>query len=369
MTKIKLRWLTCDRSENIERYYVRRPGRAKIRIQGDPGSPEFMASYHAAVEGAPAIPERPRPTTFAAHTLGRGIQDYYTSAIYQRLSDSRKRSRRLILEKVAVAAGTEPARAITKAIIQKGMDRRAATPAAANEFLKSMRAVLDYLVSIDELKENPAKAVKYISIKTDGFHIWTIEEVAQFVEHHGAGSRAVLALALLLFTGQRRGDVIRMGPQHVTAGSMAVRQGKTKKPMKIPVLPALQMVIDASKVGQLNYVVTAFGKPFSAAGFGNRFRAWCDAAGLHHCSAHGLRKAGATIAADLGATDEQIQALFGMSRRIVATYTRGANQKNNAIAAAERIASALKANKIVPLAGAVEPGRDKTKKKAKEIKR
>jgi hypothetical protein len=89
--------------------------------------------------------------------------------------------------------------------------RRATTPAAANEFLKSMRAVLDYLVSVDEIEANPAKLVKYNAIKTDGFHIWMIEEVARFVERHGLGSKAVRALALLLFTGQRRGDVIKMG--------------------------------------------------------------------------------------------------------------------------------------------------------------
>ena len=86
---------------------------------------------------------------------------------FQVLSESRKRSRRLILNKIVDASGHEPVKLITKATIQKGMDRRAATPAAANEFLKSMRAVLDYLVGVDELKENPAKLVKYNSIKTD----------------------------------------------------------------------------------------------------------------------------------------------------------------------------------------------------------
>lgn len=99
---------------------------------------------------------------------------------------------------------------------------------------------------------------------------------------YGAGSRAVLALALLLFTGQRRGDVIRMGPQHVRDGAMTVRQGKTGAKRNIPILPSLQMVIDASKIGHLTYLVTEFGKPFSPAGFGNRFRDWCDSAGLVH---------------------------------------------------------------------------------------
>jgi integrase len=104
---------------------------------------------------------------------------------------------------------------------------RGAPPAAANEFLKSMRAVLGYLVGVDELKDNAAELVKYNAISTEGFHTWTLDEVAQYVENHRLGSKAVLALALLLFTGQRRGDVIKMGPQHVKDGLLRLRRGKS----------------------------------------------------------------------------------------------------------------------------------------------
>ena len=366
MTQIKLKRLTVDKSENLTRYYVRLPGRPKVRLHGVPGSEEFMSAYRAAVAGDRQASERPKPTALRERSLGRAIASYYTSTSYQRLGESRKRSRRLILNKIAETSGNESVTDITKAHIQKAMDRRAKTPAAANEFLKSMRAVLDYLVGIEELRENVAKLVPYNSIKTDGFHIWSIGEVGQFVEHHGLGSQAALALALLLFTGQRRGDVIRMGPQHVRDDSLVLRQGKTGRDLAIPVLPALRDVINATKIGHLTYLTTAFGKPFSDAGFGNRFRDWCDAAGLDHCSAHGLRKAGATIAADLGASDEQLMALFGWrSRRQVSTYTRGADQKKNAIEAAARIALALKTNGIVPLSGRVEPGRDNQTEKRK----
>jgi integrase len=259
---IKLRRLTVDRSENILRYYVRLPARPKIRIYGEPGSEEFMAAYRAALEGDRPMPAtRSTPTTFAPRTLGRAVLDYYTSTAFQKLGESRKRSRRLILNKIVDASGHEPVKLITKAAIQKGMDRRAATPAAANEFLKSMRAVLGYLVGIDELKENPAKLVKYNAISTEGFHTWTLEEVAQFVEHHGLGSKAVLALALLLFTGQRRGDVIKMGPQHVKDGLLRLRRGKNGLEGTIPILPPLQAVIEASKIGHSPTWLRPLGSP------------------------------------------------------------------------------------------------------------
>ncbi len=80
----------------------------------------------------------------------------------------------------------------------------------------------------------------------------------------------------------------------------------------LPILPELRAIIDATSSGQLIYLVTEFGKAFTAAGFGNKFRNWCDAAGLKHCSAHGFRKTGATIAAENGATPHQLDAIFGV---------------------------------------------------------
>jgi integrase len=59
------------------------------------------------------------------------------------------------------------------------------------------------------------------------------------------------------------------------------------------------------------FLATQFGKPFTSNGFGNRFRKWCDDADLPHCSVHGLRKAGTTIAAENGATEHQLMAIFG----------------------------------------------------------
>ena len=120
--------------------------------------------------------------------------------------------------KLADTAGHEPIVSINKQVIEAGMARRSATPSAANEFLKSVRAVFAYQVSFDNLKKDPTRAVPYNSIETEGHHIWTLDEVAKFIDHHGMGSQAVLAMALLLLTGQRRGDVIRMGPQHIQDG-------------------------------------------------------------------------------------------------------------------------------------------------------
>ena len=100
------------------------------------------------------------------------------------------------------------------------------------------------------------------------------------------------------------------------------------KLFSIPVLPELKVVIAATPTGNLAFLVTAFGKPFTSNGFGNWFRKQCDAAGLKHCSAHGLRKAGAALAAENGATERQLMAIFGWTTMKEASrYTRAARQK------------------------------------------
>lgn len=180
-------------------------------------------------------------------------------------------------------------------------------------------------------QNNPARDVEYLKSGSTGFHTWTVDEVRQFEERHPIGTKARLALGLLLLTGQRRSDVIRFGRQHVRGDKITFTQykGRNRKPKKLtlPVLPALQEIIDATPCGDLTYLVNDFGRSFTDAGFGNKFRDWCDQAGLHHCSAHGLRKAGATIAANTGATSRQLMSMFGWETlKEAERYTRAADQ-------------------------------------------
>ena len=147
-----------------------------------------------------------------------------------------------------------------------------------------------------------------------------------------------LALALLLWTGVRRSDLVGLGRQHARAGWLEFTQAKNRnrRPVRIeiPILPQLQEVLEASPTGDLTYLVTEAGRPFSVAGFGNWFRARCNEAGLEHCSAHGLRKAGAATAAENGATTQQLMAIFGwLSLAEAERYTRAAERKRLAAAA------------------------------------
>jgi len=211
-------------------------------------------------------------------------------------------------------------------------DRKIHTPEAANSRLKAMRQVFKWGLKKKLAPSNPARDVEYFRSGSTGFHTWTPEEVQQFEGRHPVGSKARLALALLLFTGQRRSDIIRFGKQHAKGGKLTFTQhkGRNRKPKRLtlPILPALQRVIDGTACGDLTFLVNDWCRPFTDAGFGNKFRDWCNQAELQHCSAHGLRKAGATIAANNGATSRQLMAIFGWDAlKEAERYTRNADQQ------------------------------------------
>ena len=87
----------------------------------------------------------------------------------------------------------------------------------------------------------------------------------------------------------------------------------------------------ASPCGPLTFLVTEYGRPFSANGIGNKFREWCDQADLPQCTAHGLKKIGATLAAEAGATASQLMAIFDWTTLSQAkVYTDAADRKRMA---------------------------------------
>jgi integrase len=129
-----------------------------------------------------------------------------------------------------------------------------------------------WAVSRNLMKSNPARDAKPFRYASDGFHTWTLAEVQQFEARHPVGTKARLALALLLFTGARRGDVVTFGRQHIKSGWLSFVPNKTRhkraRRSEKPILPELAQIISNSPCGDLTLLVTEYGKPFTAAGFG-----------------------------------------------------------------------------------------------------
>jgi integrase len=322
-----------DRHGNV-RIYVRKRGMTKARLRSKPGTPEFLEEYRSALAGNLLVSGNRKPGSVAAAkgTLRWLCQQYYQSAEYKGLEDRTKHVRKLILEGICERDGDKPYALMEARHVRRRRDEKAELPEAANSLIKALRQVFTFAVSNDLASRNPAKDVPYLRSGSEGFHSWTIEEVRQYEKRHAVGTKARLALGLLLYTGQRRSDVVAFGRQHLKDGWLTFTQVKNRKrkpvTLSIPVRPELRAIIDATPSGNLTYLVTAFGKPFTANGFGNWFRERCDEAGLPHCSAHGLRKAAAARLAELGAGESEIMAITGhtTSKEIV-RYTRGARQK------------------------------------------
>ena len=311
------------------RHYFRRPGYPSLSLPGEPGSKVFAEAYEAAMASVPRrIGEgRTLPGTFSAL-----IVEYYDSTAYQRIKDITKATYRNALERFRRDFGDMPIRAMTPARLDTLLDTLAAKPGAQQTLRKVLRLILKMAVRRRLLATNPMEGLRLPRKAIKGFRAWDEGDIAAYEAKWPHGSRERLALALLLYTGQRRSDIVGMGRQHIKAGRIRVIQQKTGTELWIKLHTRLKAEIEASPKEHLTFLTTQYGKPFSVAGFGNWFSQKAQDAGLPEgCAAHGLRKAAARRLAEAGATPNEIMAVTGHANLSEVTlYTQSANQERMA---------------------------------------
>lgn len=329
--------------------YFRQKGQKKVRMRGMPGTAEWEETYRRLLAGE--RPESRKVKQPAQDSFAWLCQKYMASTEFGGLSERTRHVRRGILSHCMAESpggtnltfGDVPIPQFRPKTVALIRDQKRKFPEAANGRVKAIRAVFSWatLPEVGITQINPARDVRYLkSNNPDGHHTWTREEVAQFEKRHPLGTKAHLALGLLLYTGQRRSDVVLFGCQHEKDGLLEFTQQKNRdnKPihLQIPIRPELRHILDAGPTGDLVYLVTEFGKPFTSDGFGNWFREKCIEAGVPG-RAHGLRKACATRLADNGATVHEIMAITGHKTiKEVERYTMAANQKLLAESAIKR---------------------------------
>ena len=328
---IDLRYLyeNFDRHGNC-RLYFRRDGK-KIRLRAEVGTDAFMEEYRRALNGETITQTAEKPGTFRWL-----LTKYFSSAEFLSLRSSTQTVRRGILETVCrerfeggVAIINLPFALMESRHIRFVRDRKAETPFAANHRVKALRQLFDWAVEHEFAAKNPARDVPLMKTPSEGFRPWDEQDVKNFRDRHPLGSKARLAFELLVGTGQRRSDVVRMGRQHVRDGVLTVRQQKTGTLVEIPVLPETRDAIEAMpKNDHLAFLTTQFGEPFTPAGFGNWFRDRCIEAGVADSTAHGVRKFSATYHANQGATAHELMAWFGWKTiREAERYTKDADRR------------------------------------------
>lgn len=365
--QFRLRYVVedTDRHGNV-RLYFRKPGQGKVRLRGPIGSPEFLTDYRRAANPPKdkAESKAGKPGRIVPKSLRWLLVEYLKSAMFKELDPRTQKVRRAILERACEekGRGEHPYALLLPRHVRKWRDDMMDRPEAANGMVKAVRQLFRYAVTYDLHDTNPADLVEYLDSRNpDGFHSWTLAEIEAFENAHPVGTTARLALALGLYTGQRRADLIQFGRQHVRDGWLIFTQNKNRNRnpvrLEIPIIPELQRIIDATPTGDLTFLISERGRPFTGDGFGNSFRAWSRKAGLADCSVHGLRKAAAARLAELGCTEQEIMSITGhRTSQQVTKYTRAASQKTRAESALRRMSGERGENKSVPLLGSVLEG-------------
>jgi integrase len=332
MRRIRRNGLPKYCSWNVDREgkrFVRfRRGSLDLYLKGVLFSEVWWQQYASAMEGIePDRRDIVAPARVVPGSMNDLAQAYYRSPRFRDLKPSTQKMRRNIITAFCREFGANPVKLLSRRHVADIIGAKADTPMAANNLLKCLRLLLDLAVEREMIAANPAIGVKLYRSKSEGYHTWSEDEVAAFEARHPVGSKARLAMALMLYTGQRRGDAVRMGWQHIRGDQIAVQQEKTGEPLLIPLHPVLMGALRDLPRKNLPFLMTERGVPFTSAGFGNWFRTRCDKAGLKHCTAHGLRKLATVRLVEAGCTNEQIRAVTGhRSDSSLRTYTRKADQ-------------------------------------------
>jgi len=323
-------------------FYFRMGKGKRVRLPS-PNDPSFKEAYRAALAGeAVAVP------TVAAGTL-QWLWDKYTneSAKWAGYSDATKKQQGLIMKEVLKTNASTSLTKMTQAAIQAGVDRRHETPAAANNFLKTMRGVFNWATKMRLVASDPTKDIDLPEYKTTGFPAWTVEDVVAFRKKHEEGTHERLAMELMLLAGLRRSDVVRVGRQHITGRVLSMDTAKSGARVSVELSDGLLALIEKTTRKGLHLIESTTGKPFVKESFGNWFRVACTDAGVTK-SAHGLRKLSATMAAEGGAASHHLLAQYGWTNLATAEiYTKGVDRKRLGIETSRIVADQIE-NRIAP---------------------
>lgn len=338
--------LLIERHRNgTPRYRVRVEGdpRRRITLPVDPDHPDFMHHYLAAREGQAWDGRRGRgPVEKSLDWLCDRYLAFLQHMVEAgQMSAATLRQRRSVLRRLCDHRDQEGTRygdchmdAPASAFVQI-RDAWAARPGAADNLVKSVRAVYSWAIERGEMQHNPAAGIAPINRNPKGgATAWTATDLRRFRDTHPKGSTARLWLTLQAFTACRVGDALWLGRDQETQreGQIWLEWQPRKRgsaPVAIPMLPPLYNATRACPIIGKSYILTQFGKPYgSVESLRNQIRRWCDEAGLPGRSSHGVRKAVAELMAEAGCSQHQIMAVMAHTEaRTSEIYTKHVSRR------------------------------------------
>ncbi len=327
--------------------FHRRPDGRRTTIGGHPGQADFEARYQWLVDGGDqqldlekASIERQRNAAapYTVQELGRHYRRFvdkeqkrhalspYTVQHYSRFTE------RFIRD-----FGPVPLDSIHPHQIERILDDWSATDNAWNNALRAIKHLFRYAKAHWGLKPNPAAEIEKRKVVTEGFEPWEPDDISKYFKCHRLGSTAHLAMMLLLEIAPRRADLVKLGPKNIVVidGQHCLRfvpqktVHKSAIPVTTPISVDLMEAIEATPTGEETFLVTSFGHPFTAAGFGNKLAEWRDASGVRSSvTTHGIRKSVGINMAENEATPYEIMAALGHSSpKVTKVYTEAADRR------------------------------------------
>jgi integrase len=343
MTTERLPYLYADKDRhgNTRIYFWKGKGHTKVRVKERRGTPEFHVRYADLIAGKHtpslklAVVSDVKPQTFRWLCA-----EYFKSTDYRvhlKLKTQYMTRNELdacchepLRPNLDKSYADFPLRLMNLDALEVLRGRKSAKPNAANSRVKALRRLFKWAKESKIITQNIAAELKPLKVKSEGFHTWTVAELEQFERRHKLGTMARLSLDLLQFLGVSRMDVVMIGKGNVSGEVFQYRRGKTGVDGTLTMAPALiESLKAAGATDRETFLVSELGKPFTAGSFGNRFKEWCRDAGLpERCSAHGLRKAAATRAANNGATTHEMMAMLAWDTvKEAERYSRAFNRR------------------------------------------
>ena len=332
MARIKLRYVNGfanrKRKSQRVRYYFRRRGIKAIPLPGLPGSEEFMAAYAAALASIPNQRLEIAANRTLPGTINALVVTYYKSDEWYALAADTQKTRRPIIERFRAQHGDKRVALLQREHILK-MLATIGKPSAKRHWLKAIRGLMRAAVPTMR-KDDPTGGIPGSKLpKSKGHHTWTDDEITRYRAYWPLGSQQRLVMEFALETASRRGEVVRLGPQHVKDGRIRIERTHGSEDVDMLMSPHLQAACDAMPKAHLTYIVNAYGRPRSKYGLGNDFAKWATEAGLPaNCRLHGLKKGGMRRLAEAGGTAHELMAISGhKTLSEVQRYTKDADRK------------------------------------------
>lgn len=325
MTRLPFVHEYYDRHGKVRRYFRKR-GTKQVALPGRPGSPEFLKAYQAIVSGETPPPVQrgaAKPGTFAAL-----VRSYYAAADFTNLKPRSKSLYKIILEPMIREHGHRLAGDLTRAKARELISKIATErgPGRANVTISVLKKLMNFAIDAGLRTDNPFKGIK--EYKGGSHHTWTEAELTIFEARWPVGTRERLVYDLLLYTGQRIGDVCRMTRANIVNGRVVLTQEKNGSKISIPIHPNLERSLSAAPANGLAIVAQRNGRPVERKTIREVLGRAVAAAGLpEHCVPHGLRKALLRRLTERGATTKQIMSVSGhKTLAMVELYTAEADQ-------------------------------------------